>query len=217
MKSLLSGVRWTLASWGLFLLCAGCSPGARRASGLLSDDVSVRREAAAALCVLGRRARGAGSELVRTARDPDDEIRRLSIEALGNISRMDREVSDAIILGMSDESVDVRRAAVASIGRFRRFPSNAMPSLRRKLRDHDKLVRDIAIGTFQDMGSYGVHALATCLRDTSVMARRCAAEGLGGMGPEAEDALGALRRLSKDDPDGEVRRLAAAAVDGIVR
>ena len=209
--------------------------------GLRSEyHVSVRRNSARALGALGPAARPAVAELARLLDDPDATARVNAAGALWQIDRHGRaipvllemlrqptgpapyqaadrlgrigQVPESALVGLVDAlghpSADVRRAASRSLGRI---GPTVVPRLARPLNVSDESVRLAAVETLGWIGRPAVAGLIKSLGDRQPEVRMTAARALGRLGPQAEDAVAALKQ-AVNDPDRRVRQIAAAAL-----
>jgi HEAT repeat protein len=176
---------------------------------LLQDaDVSIRLRAVAALGDLGaeiRRVlpalRRALSEAART--EGDDRVRAEAVRALlGTGPQPATEVGPLVDALHSSLDV-VRFHAAVALGDLGAAARPAVPDLiRAACWDEDSAVRveaAVALWRIEQKGTLAVQVLIDVLEDANEMTCWIAAEHLGRMGPEARDAIPALRRaLGRD-------------------
>ena len=104
------------------------------------------------------------------------------------------------------------------------FGAPAIGPLTNSLKDTDVGLRQMAVltlsggirfGKFRPIPAETVTALIETLADTNSDIRDEAARALADLGPQAKDALPALRRMAASDPTDSVRLVARRAIDQI--
>jgi HEAT repeat protein len=139
-------VRWSAArTLGRINAQAGASAVPALARALSDPDLDVRLTAAATLEAYGQAARGAIPALADAVARGDVEFRRAAMYALQAIGPDAAQASLPNLIGdLRNEDPRVRRTAAETIGSFGPSARNAVPALRRALRDDDTDVRQAA-------------------------------------------------------------------------
>lgn len=137
------------------------------------EDVSVRK---AAIRALGKmQSREAIRPLLQALRDNLGEIREEAVVALREIG--DSETADYIVCLLDDRNPGVRSQAAKTLDRMRWQPSN----------DHERILRDAAIGRFvsaSDMGPNALRIVTKTLTDGTSTDKLSAVDALGKIGGE---------------------------------
>lgn len=175
---------------------------------LRSSDDEKRREAVINLSRLDSEA--AVSALASALSDASPSVRALALAALGE--RADQTIVSQVIARLtSDKDAFVRKAAAYALGKF--SGPQRTDALIAALRDKDQEVRSaatVSLGHHPDASAMA--ALASALSDKSDFVRAHAARALGINGGGARQAVPALIRILRSDPDNEVKRQAATAL-----
>jgi HEAT repeat protein len=199
---------------------------------LKSTRPAVRRSAAFALGRLGHEAYYAVPELARHLQDKDPGVRDAAASALGEIvfGLRDQEVPFNVALQWDQAgarlvkalSVDtepdprVRRSAAYALGTFGPAAAEALPALKKALRDTNPAVRQNAawaVGRVGTADGATVAELCDLLRDANPLVRRDAAGALGELGREqAAAAARPLFEALKKEADEVVLRTALDAL-----
>ena len=177
-------------------------------SKLKDDTVSVRKNAALALGIIGDA--GAVEALIGGLKGGHEYVRAAAASALGLIG--DSKAVEALIGALKDvEEVVVVRAAAASalgvVGDVR-----AVESLKEALTDENTSVRGNAARALGAIGdARAVETLEEALKDEAAFVRAAAASALGAVGDVR--AVGSLKEVSKDDDWGVRENVALALGD----
>lgn len=122
---------------------------------------------------------------------------------------------------LHDERPDLRRAAARMLA-FRGLEADAAPAVPQLIEataDTDRRVRQFSVSALGNIGSEAaeaVPALMKGLKDDAFQVRLQAASALAKIGnPAATKAVAELVRLSKEDPNSEVKRAAKEALQAI--
>ncbi len=188
---------------------------------LQDPSETTRLKAAKELGKLGSAAREAIPALNNALNDTDEDVRIVAarslkmIQAAGGpsdqVQRLIRELQSA------DETV--RLKAAKDLGKLGSAAVEAIPALQKALQDPDDDVRRVAANSIRLIQagagpSEALQKLIQQLNSPDELARLKAAKDLAKLGPAAKDALPALQKLLQD-PDEDVRRVAANAIDRI--
>jgi HEAT repeat protein len=173
-------------------------------------NLKSRTLAAAALGYLGPDAQAAVETLHRVLDEPDSEVRRPAAEALWHIGR---PTDAAMLLTFARCKIEVWQEIIPEA-------QHAVPGLLEALRNPDAEVRrqaTIALGYLGQIGTGRqiARALGARVKDESPEVRSGAANALGTLGPNAQEAIpGLIEALQDSDP--ETRSSAALAL-GLIR
>lgn len=185
------------------------------------DNKEVQRAAVFAIGRVEPDDVGKASEAItKFTSDSDEQTRKEAIASLCLLKDKSPDTVKAVAVGLADKSVEVRRLAAAGLGKFERAAKEAEAELLAtfKRAGEDKLVK-----------AYALHSLCIGLRDepTKILSdmtarldptverdadvRIAICDEIGGMGPDAQSAVPALRAAQKD-PEGKVRDAATFAI-----
>lgn len=177
---------------------------------LRDDSTRVQAYAARGIGGLGPAAADCGPALVRAAQTGDAGVRRQAMRALAAIRPADAR--DAFRSGLRDADTEVRAIASEAWGEVPSIDDEAARALAEAARDPEGRVRLNAVRALarvRRLPDGTVPAVIDCLQEADGRIRLHAAVALSTTPtPEAVDALEGLL----DDPDGRIRRVAAAAV-----
>jgi len=184
---------------------------ARLAAQLRSNDEEERREAAMGLSSI--RNDEAVAALTNALTDNSPRVRAAVINALSE--RGSDSVALLLVTRLAEDNEQfVRKAAAYALAKFHSPERTA--ALIKALNDKDIEVRGAAAVSLGDHAdANAVAALSAALGDKSSFVRAQAARGLGVNGSAAGQAVSRLISLLSSDPDGEVKRQAAAALGRI--
>ena len=180
------------------------------------DEPSATRSAVVRIASrLGRDAAPLLPALTSAAKSADDE--RLRVACVVAASRVGAAADVIPLLSevlTQDASPQVRRAAAQRLAHQGSAAVDAADSLGQAMEDDDVAVVQAAGETLAEFGGAAVPILMARLESTKAPTRRMAVFVLGQLGSPARPALPRLRELA-DDPDPQVRQLAALAVQDI--
>ncbi len=185
-------------------------------AGLNTDDEKLRRQIVESLGTIHPTTEAAISALVDLSAG-DDDIRSHASNALSNVG------APAIPLlrkALKDERTRVRRGAAVTlcsmaVNNIGVPGKDAVADIAGALRDENAMVRSLAAGALECMGSdaeAAVPSLVEALRDEEQRVRLAAIDALGKIGPAAESAIPVLRRIVLDNAAG-----AWTAIDALGR
>jgi HEAT repeat protein len=148
--------------------------------------------------------------------DADLNVRRAVFAAIPEILPADQAEAFFVEVVRSDAPADLRRLAIARLSRVARSEST-LSVLVEQFQDPNKMICRAASDAFVEIGKPAVSILVEQgLASENTQARRYATFSLGKMGQLASDAVPALQQRL-EDPNEEVRKLAAAALKLITR
>lgn len=157
-------------------------------------------QAATAIAQMGNAGFEALTEQIKA--NKNEEARRNVARALGGVS--DRRAVDVLIEALKDKSKWVRYDAAWSLGQLK--DGRSLEPLRIAFRDPDRDVRSNAADALSRLGTKGVAALLTEIKNEDPNVRELAAGALGSSG-DAQALLPLLSALK--DQSGSVRHSAA--------
>ena len=179
---------------------------------LRSENELIRVSAAKALMEMGRDAKPAEAGLAEALRDPNTQVRTYAVSAVSHIGGSTLAIP-ALVELVPDEDFRIGDVAMQALAQIGAGAEDAAPALVERLSDggaagvHATRAL-VSIGTEK-----AVVAVCRALSSGSATARRRAAEVLAQIGPKAEDALPALKKLMDDEnEDKQVRAAAAEAL-----
>ncbi|MCX6093410.1 MAG: HEAT repeat domain-containing protein [Candidatus Bipolaricaulota bacterium] len=189
-------------------------PAAEEAVGPLMRALGRVPGAADALVRIGSRA---VPHLLEALRNGTAVARREATNALGRIRPVSPEALAALVFALEDDDRDLRSSVVCALGAIGpEGRGTAVPALARALEDTDPSVRRWAVGAlaeFRTEAREALPALARALADPELRSR--AAEILGKMGCEAEQALSCLTCALKAGGAGWEVTYAVGAIGGV--
>ena len=142
--------------------------------------------------------KGALPALLEGLQSDDVHIRRNAAFGLGELGADGRPALEALARVLkTDSDFEVRRNAAFALGEI---GEPAIPVLLTMLNDKDPRIRRVVTAALVRIGFPAVPHLVQLLRHSDTTVRRNAAVILGGIGPQASDALPALEK-SLQDPD----------------
>jgi HEAT repeat protein len=180
---------------------------------LFDSDSSVRAWAARALnYVVPQDDAEAGTvkaALTSTLVDRDPAARRAIAVSLAHFQPEPGVVVPALLEFIRDANPEARGEVIEkSVLTFR---STTLPQAIAELDNADPIIRALAAGRIEDLGSRASDAvpiLVRCLADRDADVRRAAAGALGQLGPRASVAIPTLASLAESDLDERVRQAA---------
>jgi HEAT repeat protein len=184
---------------------------------LLKDgDPMVRRDTALAIGNGGAMAKDAVQDLIAALRDDDALVRRYAVTALGKLGSA-AEPAVPVLVGILDDKsagTELQREALLALCQLGGGGTpEALPALRRALRDEDPLLREVAAGALVNMGEAAMPAipeLASLLQDKEFRVRRNATLALDRLLPKAEatvarQAVPALLNMLETEKNRDLR------------
>lgn len=148
--------------------------------------------------------------ITASSRDPDAKVRAAALNAVYQIASPTAAV-EPLSAALKDPEPAVRLVAATRLKQLgKAHLEKAAPQIAAALADSDERIRDAAAATLIDLGAPAVEPLASQLTSTNLDARKFALACLAKIGPPAKSSLPAIEKC-KQDPDAEVRKLAAAA------
>ena len=192
---------------------------------LKHGSVEERRQAVAALGLIGLRAKPVVPALVERLKAERSGSRRDAAEALCKINKDPAAVA-AMVADLKDRDFQVRLSAAKTLGGFGVHAKAAVPALTETLQDENNFVRSsAALALWQiDKHSDAIPALVENVKSSDNRGHiAMAADALGQIGVEAKAAVPVLREALKDKPPDYTVALAlwkinkdAAAVPALV-
>lgn len=151
-------------------------------------------------------------------RDPDAKVRDQAICFLAFKPTLARlaEVREALAPASKDANEFVRGSVASTLGRYAQKIAADIPELYDLLADPSPYVRKIACVFMPHHAGWraGIAALVRALDDPDPVVRLAAAERLGRIGLDAEEALPDLRRAA-EDRESSIRGAASGAIRSI--
>lgn len=173
-------------------------------------SAETRAAAARLIGTLDAQGRDAAAALAQAAaEDPEPSVRAACLLALCRVALADQAVAVLRQALQQDEHANVRGVAAVRLGKLR--SASAAADLAAALADAEESVRRKAADALVELGPAAVTSTAAQLESADVGVRRLAVFVLGQLGADAQDAVAALRQRLQD-PDSEVRQLAALAI-----
>jgi HEAT repeat protein len=198
---------------------AGWDPGGKYLQAVIASirdpRLSTDVEGVAALAGYGGRGLAAMAEFIT---HPSVAVRRAVIRSLrgyGHVEDPSPGAIGALRTAVADSDSQVRYDALRALGEWGKRAGAAAPAVLELCDEgnRDLLVRCAALLAIGRMGGTGAALVLThALEDADASVRRCAAEGLRRMGPEAGAAAVDALLAHCDDPNGDVRAEASHAV-----
>ena len=187
-----------------------------RVVALLGDYNPMIREAAAqALGRIGPVAqKDATPALLHAMHDPSGSVRSQAAWALGQLGPAAEAVAP-LIEALDDDDPEVRRYAAFALSLFGRTAEPAVPKLIERLEDpHMAYMAARALGAIGKPAKPSIPHLIAALRKDRSLTRMAFTDALAKFGADAKDAVPDLLPLAQD-PDADVRKSAAAALQSI--
>jgi HEAT repeat protein len=166
-----------------------------------ADDAEpeVRQAAVLALGSLGVRKAEVEAALRRRLDDAEANVRFFAADSLARLESADNLAVQGLVEGLNSPDASRRVAAALTLVRLGPSGKAAVPTLQRLLEsDPEAQVRAAAaraLGRIEHAAA--VSSLVAALRDPELEVRNAACDALGDIGPEAREALPALRECLK--------------------
>lgn len=204
---------------------------------LKDKDADTRQRAAYALGHI-RRSRAVVPALLADMHDPDYQVREEVVVALGRLGPRAQSAVPALIEALKDKDGGVRERAADALGKVGCENENVIPALMDALKEKDvRLHAARALGGFGGKAKAAVSALIAMAKEgtpqtnadsegppektnggkpkpTRTLVRVAAINALGGIGPDAKEAVPLLAQAAKDK-DARVRDAARDALKRI--
>lgn len=181
-----------------------------------------RARAAAILERMGPAAKEAVPALTAALGDNNPETRSEVLLALGAIGPEAAPAAPAIAELLTDATMKVRYAACYALGQIGLAAAKSAPQLACCLGDGDEFLCMASAWALAKIDSQSPETAAKvapvlikALDTPDAMTRLHAAEALGQLGAPARAAVGKLEQLAKDDPNDDVREVAAESLKAI--
>lgn len=156
-------------------------------------------------------------ELVNTA--DDAKLRREAVYALAGIGPQAAAATDVLVKLLKEGDNESKYAACYALGRIGPDAAAANSTLLELVDSPDRFLRVSALWALlkinpgdEQIAKYAIPHLIGALADPRPQVRAEMAGALGELGPLAKDAVPALERLAKTDPEPAVRDVASEAL-----
>lgn len=211
-----------LAAGGGLIRLEGDAVAALRAA---LEHQPMRNDALEILAELGPAAAPALDDMIEALADSDPVSRSDAAFAIAAIGPEAKAAVPALEKLLGEESADasVRYTVAYALGKIGPAAAAAEPLLRRLVESDDDLMATVCAWAAlqikpgdKDLFVAAVPKLRRALQQERELVRLEAAIALGEIGPAAASALPMLELLAEDDPSGQVRAAAGAAV-GLIR
>lgn len=199
------------AVWALVTLDPG-DPAVRKAappvlaSALDSDDPLVRREAAAAIALLGGAAEVAVPGLLKLAReDADATVQAECLHSLATLEVKSADALDVAIAALESNVSEVRNSATFLLGTMGADAAGSASALRANTRHGEELDRMVAawalyrVAPTEEHGRVALPLMLTALEQPNPRARVAAAKTLGMIGTATPAVTRALKQAASSD------------------
>jgi HEAT repeat protein len=143
----------------------------------------------------GPKAKAAIPLLKQVLKDPNPQVRYHVVRTLG---RLGAKGAVPVAEALQDKDSFVRRAAVEGLEDLGRDAQEALPILKKVLKDADTRTRSDALGALAKGAPEVVAALESAPEPPDLMTRRAVVAALGNVKPPAKDALPRLAAALKD-------------------
>jgi HEAT repeat protein len=145
------------------------------------------------------------NELMKQLKDKDAEIRRQAAKELSELGPDAKEALAVLVNALKDKDLYVRRFSIQAIGNIGpEAATTAIPALRGAANNprESKEVQEAIVVALGKLGKGGVELLITAMKDNGKDSdvRRKAIESLGGIGPDAREALVSLVESLQGNP-----------------
>ena len=183
----------------------------------LSDhDETVLRAALTSLAEIGEEAGASGTAIAARIQHDSPSVRSAAVRAVVKVKPHGSDVVDELTAALSDEEWSVRRDAAAALGELGSDARAAVPVLFGLL--DSEIDRDAARGALReidDAGPDAVPVLVEALQTDDRRKRFYAVMLLRKVGPEAADAVPALKRRLRESDSDRFRGLLQTTIDAI--
>jgi HEAT repeat protein len=187
------------------------APALARMSASLSDpEPGVRRAAAEALGRLRAAAKPAMSGLEAALKDSDTSVRSAALEAMAAVDPEAAGTLEAVVRGLEDAEERVRRSATTALVALGEKGRPAEARLFAMLGNAGD--RELAKEALRAIHPTTMASLLELLKHTDWSLRELGADALARLGKGGAEAVPALEKLMRDDPQDEVKRAARRAV-----
>ncbi len=189
------------------------------------EQKAMRNDALEILAEIGSAAAPALDDMIKSLADSDPVSQSDAAFAIASIGPEAKTAVPALERILADESADasVKYTVAYALGKIGSAALSAEPELRKLVESEDDLLATVcAWASLQikpgdrDLFAAAVPKLRRALQQERELVRLEAAIALGEIGPAAASALPMLELLAEDDPSGQVRAAAEAAV-GLIR
>lgn len=183
---------------------------------LKSDKRALRQQAALLLGNMKVADKAVVSALADALRDSEKPVRMEAARALGKLGSSAWSAAGSLAEALKDKEPEVRKTAMTSLGEIGPDAWGAVPVLIASLKNAE--LHDGAVATLVKVGKGAVSDLLRSLvnsRDTKDRVELITI--LRRIGPDAKDALPALKKIGSDDNIASVRKAANDAVLQIER
>ena len=161
---------------------------------------------------------GAGRAVLRSYPELEGRVRPIALQVLGS-RPVDPDAIPDLIAAIEDPRFpELREPAIRQLAGLRSAARSAGEALVRVVRSTDGNLHLRALWALRSVDAdpaLQVPAFREALGDASPEARHEAAYSLGLLGDDARPALPALRKVAAGDPDEDVRKIAAWAVEQV--
>jgi HEAT repeat protein len=190
-----------------------------------SQDVEVRK---AGIFAIGRiepdDVSKASEAIAKFTTDADEQTRKEAVSSLCLLVDRTPDSVKAVAVALTDKSVEIRRLAAAGLAKFEREARQAEKELATAFKKdgEDKLVKAYALHSYcagmkddipKIIAEFGPRLDPTVEKEAEVRLAVC--DELGGLGPDGQAAVPALRGAQKD-PVKDVREAAGFAISKII-
>jgi HEAT repeat protein len=188
----------------------------------LKDPNALRRERAMkVLSKIGADAAPAVPELIAIAQGSDAKLKVEALFTIGGIGPAAGAAVPAVTSALADRDPQTQQTAAYAAGKIGSAAQAAVPALKKLTASNDDLVKMTSVWALLQIGprtddlvKMALPLLSAGLTSQQEMVRVDAAMSLGQLGKAAAPALPALEK-SQQDPSGNVRSAAAAAIKSI--
>jgi HEAT repeat protein len=189
----------------------------------LLNNEKLRGGALQVLARLGEGAKEATPQLVEALKTTEDADLRAEIQfTLAKIGPTAEAAIPELIKSLDNENEEVKQSATYALGKVGPPAADAVEKLKGHLGNEDDELRTVSIWALlhicpdnEEIVDLAIPVLIEALKDEVEIVRIEAAAALGQIGPKAEAAVPALKKLVATDPHAHVRQVAAEAITKI--